>query len=1621
MACIFRSQSRDFNWLGLGGDGDARAGEARMNPLAASGRIEADYRRYLLSGYAPRTRRLRTAFERALSQHFELVRGPFLQAAPPFESGVTLRDLMQEGVLSDRFAQLDSDAFPLDRPLHRHQESALRKAVGGRRNLVVATGTGSGKTECFLIPVLDHLLREESASTLSNPGVRAVLLYPMNALANDQLRRLRAILRKHSRITFGRYVGETPEETKAARDQFRDRFPDEELLPNELLSRKQMQVTPPHILLTNYAMLEYLLLRPRDSSLFDGMTGQHWRFIALDEAHVYDGADGAEVAMLLRRLRDRVVDSERGRLQYFATSATLGRGEQDYPDLVQFAQAIFDESFEWVPTDTARQDVVGAKRKRLGLQEHAYELPRAAYRRLHAAAASDGVTLQVLQAAMESHAPGITAAAGQAETVEHFLARVLARDRRVVDLQQRIEKGAVPVNEASQIAFGTMPADDDLVALVDLAVLARDRSGDDPLIPARYHFWLRALEGGYLCLHPAHDETEPILLLARHDLCPSCDRSGRSSRMFELGTCRRCGAEYLVGAHRQKRFEQASPHAPLTYLLLEDFAAAADAPDEDEDDGVGEDHKTIDRRFVCVGCAFLLEDQGHPCECVAGASPPRIRVLVAPLSKGAEILHRCVSCSQRANGDVVSRIVTGTDAPPAVIATSLYQEVPPAASAQRSATVGDGRQLLVFSDSRQDAAFFAPYFERTYLRAVHRALMLKAAEAAGADPLRTEDLVAKLVGVAEAQFVLDPDAGTHANRSDVRRWLLREVLAVDRRQSLEGTGLLDIRSALPSSYRAPEPLLRLGFSSAEATDLLLMLLDTMRREGALTPLEGVDIREEQFAPLNRPSFFRREGSDAKNGVHAWLPRGGSANKRIDLLAKVRDRKGLAFDATALLGEVWDYVTAPAGPWAKTVVATQQKQVGVVHQLDVQRLEFASFADGRAASKCDRCVQVWPRTVAGVCPAYRCGGTLKPLGPSNSAVEHYVHLYRSLRPIGVAVQEHTAQWTQREGSRIQSDFMQGRVNVLSCSTTFELGVDLGEIEAVLLRNVPPSPANYVQRAGRAGRRTNTAALVVAFAQRRSHDLSFFSRPMDMIDGVIAPPHILIDNATIVRRHVHSVAFAAFERDVAQHGSVGAFFDPVPPEQAGSDRFIAWLRGHPGHVLHALEHVVPPETAPRVGLADWKWVDALVSEDDEDPTRGWLKRAHEGVTRDLDILRHAIDERASAQDFRSAGLLKGQVNTLRNQSLLEFLARNNVLPKYGFPVDVVPLDLTRAADPDASNLELDRDLALAIRDYAPGGVVVAAKKLWKSLGLKTRAEHAWPSKEWALCKRCGAYREHRTQQPAPCNICDSAENDPMRQGTFVIPLFGFLGSRAEEGPGESRPTLKWYTESYFSEYAAGDTTTDIDVPELSVGALSVRRRISRQGRITVVNRGPQGRGFRLCNECGYGEPAPPANIRSKGKQTAHQNIRRTGSGTCGGALRTVHLGHQFLTDVVEIRVSLAMAPGVARSVLYALLEGAAMLPIKRDEIDGTTRPYKVIGSSTYESMVIYDIVPGGAGHAQRIGSRLSEVFARALERVENCECGEETACYQCIRAYTNQAWHEVLSRGKAAEVLRAFVNR
>lgn len=567
-----------------------------LNPIEATEAIRQAYERYLLTTFNIANPQLRQQFSKQLQEpEWPLVKGPLLEVTPAFETAKTVEDLIEDGLLHEDWRLLDEGSLPRERPLYVHQQTAIEKAVRDRRNLIIATGTASGKTEAFLIPILDKLLRERAKGPLG-PGVRALLLYPMNALANDQLTRLRRLLTPLPDITFGRYTGDTRTEDAEAEEQFHQNFPDHDRISNELISRNQMRQTPPHLLLTNYAMLEYLLLRPEDNVFFDGEFANQWRFLVLDEVHIYDGAQGIETAMLLRRLKDRVVDGQRGVLQCFGCSATIG-GEDRNEEVIRFAETLFDERFEWVSDSQYQQDVIEARRVQHISPQYTFRPEPELYGSLSALVAQTD--------------PGETAGRDVVSYFEHLPEEVLLASKRVVDLEgplaevvyevlkhdERIAElhafladGPKLVTDLAQKLMPGLPleqAREALVQLVRLARIARPRPESNSLLPARYHVFVRATEGAFVAL----GLTPQLFTKPRREWTDAS--TGATWPVFEAARCRNCGALYIAGREQgggaQARLVQCSNTADweaVNYYLVCDRGinpVFADREDEDSE------------------------------------------------------------------------------------------------------------------------------------------------------------------------------------------------------------------------------------------------------------------------------------------------------------------------------------------------------------------------------------------------------------------------------------------------------------------------------------------------------------------------------------------------------------------------------------------------------------------------------------------------------------------------------------------------------------------------------------------------------------------------------------------------------------------------------------------------------------------------------------------------------------------------------------------------------------------------------------------------------------------------------------------------------------------------------
>ncbi len=1614
-----------------------------LNPIRASEQIREAYLGYLRTAFPLANEPLAEQFHEELRQHDKFLKGPFLEATPPFRSGRCLEELIDEGLLTQRFRSLCGRHLPAQRSLYLHQETAIRKAVRGRRNLVIATGTGSGKTESFLVPIFNNLLIEQDANTLAEPGVRALLLYPMNALANDQLKRLRRILEHFPHITFGRYTGETKEDPKKAEEHFRKTYPREPRIRNELLSRVEMRDQPPHLLLTNYAMLEYLLLRPKDSEFFDGAHAGRWRFVVLDEVHTYNGAVGIEMAMLLRRLKARI--AARSPIQCLATSATLGKGRGDHPAIAAFASQLFGEPFECEEGDSSRDDVVEAVRVPSEAPGKPWGEPRLRLYGTIRDALEGGASIDDLAAvARESGVPSnITTdarnAASQSEghnCVSAFLHRLLKGDARLERVRGALAEGPKTLSALADTL--TEGQGEELVALVNLAARARAEANDSPLLPARYHFFVRALEGAYAALGPT-----PKLFLDRNR---TVELDGHEYPVFEIGTCKRCGQIYLVGDFQDGRLRHAilaedNRDKPEFYQLLD--RDDCDSIPDDEDEGIATGEEDVAKspvnpvHILCAACGAIgLEGLFSACDCDAtGRVATTCRVRKVP-TKERNVNH-CPACGARSPA-LVQRFLTGQDAPASVLATALFQQVEPERNRHEvlpsdatwhpaprsSATRQAGRKLLSFSDSRQDAAFFACYLDRTYQQILRRRLIVRVIEAhpeSMTKHLRIEDLVNPLMDLSRdlCLFGADDQKSEKGIEKEIWTWLLLELMAFDRRNSLEGLGILSFGPVKPRTWQAPPPLggAPWNLNDEEAWTLYKVLLESFRLQGAIAFPDAVSPKDPAFSPRNRELYFRNSGASPKHGVFSWdSPAKGKQNRRLDYMRKLHQRITGSDDealARRILGDIWIRgLTDPGSLFVDHLAKQSLGEEGVVYRYRHQFFELTGY-DQAGWHRCDRCGGLTLLSLRGVCPGYGCNGTLRPCDPRVALAEnHYARLYRNLQPLPMAVEEHTAQLTSERAAELQDRFIRDQVNVLSCSTTFELGVDVGELEAVFLRNVPPAAANYIQRAGRAGRRTESTAFALTFCQRRSHDLTHFQDPYQLIAGKIRPPRFELRNEKIIRRHAHSVAMAWFFRkrpDV--FGTVESFAFPASGTPHATEALKALLDERPGDLLAALRRVIPEDMCATIGVEDWSWVAHLF-----DAPSQLLSVAVEVVRADVDGLERRRVELFNERKDSAAAYVGKVIKTIKERQLIDFLANHNVLPKYGFPVDVVELELLHHGE-EAGRLQLERDLRIAISEYAPGCEVVAGGCLWVSQGLKKRPRLEWEKFDYIVCSDCGRYTRKRHEDPNPlpptCMACGAIMETQKKQGTFVVPKFGFIsGASRPKRPSESRPERTYASRVYFA--SKGTNEGDQFISEQ--GGIRLEGQFCRSGTLAVVNSAR----FAICPTCGYAERAfSPKGRRSTGHAPpwALDSAR-----TCQGKLCHWDLGHEFQTDLFELRVE-RWREDMAfwQSVLYALLEGASeSLEIRREDLDGCV--YSVKGRYDTPALVLFDDVPGGAGHVRRIGENLQQVLGAARDRVDGrCGCGGgkdgpgDTSCYGCLRHYRNQWLHEQLARGPAHRFL------
>ena len=1541
-----------------------------FSPIQGSALIEEQYKRYLGTMFRLKDADYQRQFTKQLSSHTAFVAGPYLDAHDNFATGKTTRQLIDEGLLPKYFLRY---GFHHDRPLYTHQEQALTKALE-RNNIVVSTGTGSGKTESFLMPILAALAEEVEHKTLCS-GVRALLIYPMNALANDQVERLRELLENAPQVTFGCYTGQTKEHYAEALAEY-EKLNGKKPQRNELISREQMKKNPPHILITNYAMLEYLMVRPQDSVFF---ADDAWRFVVLDEAHVYRGSTGIEVSMLLRRLKATL----RGcKLQYFLTSATLGDKDED-DAVAKFAENLTDEVF-------SAKDVVRAVRIPIPEPEEPITIPNALY-----SAIADQI-----ESGEDEAQIGVWLLSQYPEyrlDPAHPLFDLIRRDTRYWQLRQ-ILRAPTPIDAISAQMGLTEGEIERLVSVASFSEANGLR-----LLDARYHTFLRATESVFVTLSPS----KKLFLTRAKEYFEPAD--GQRYKVFEINVCNSCGVAYLTGKLGSVTgcLEQSSKPGPKDVFYLGESTS-----NTDED---GEAEESADQPGkICAICGHFQRTNVRgeaSCEHDTRFKMPVVRLK----TKGHDHrVKKCVCCEAVNNNGILRAFFTGQEAVTSVIATSLFNALPAKTTVETRMAVEEdefgfgfdgtdeivgheeihqAKQFLCFSDSRQAAAFFATYLDTSYRKLLYRRILVSQLEGmCGSIPLKNfcEDLSA----VFEREGILK---GT-GYRIEKESWkaVLAEAVDMTSTASLTGMGIMSF--AIRSGLFPANP--KLGMSAEEIQALFNVLIGSMVNDLALLiPVSMTEEDREFYAHGAMGARYVGMGGNSSINLKSFIPKNETrSNKRMDYLTRVMEQKLLGhFDEAKLRNLMMSL-------WKLMVHYEIILPFDDGYQLNADKLCIARPTQWY---RCDRCHKLVPWNIGGTCTTYRCDGKLQPIDPDAELKDnHYYRLCHDMDMRPLRVKEHTAQLDRNKAYEYQQDFKDKKIDVLSCSTTFETGVDVGSLETVFMRNMPPMPSNYAQRAGRAGRSRHSAAFAITFCNRSNHDFAYFDRPVDMISGKIHAPHFNIINEKIAIRHLYASAIAFFWREHPEYfNTVGRMASREGVDEDGFSLLEKYLLSRPEELRKFARRFLPEQLYVSFDCENYGWLDGLINKQD-----GVLTRAVSEYSYEIDLL-----EKAREEAFRknwSTGSLEQRLRNYRREDILSFFSRKNVIPQYGFPVDTVSLAISGKCADRQFGIELQRDLAMAISEYAPGSQVVANGELFTGRYVRKIPQIGWKTYDYVNCETCGTLNidvhtlEDDVDKLNTCRICGGTlEKGAIK--TFIIPAFGFeIDPDDIRRPGLVRPQRTYRTDASYVGYRS-----NIQMKPLHIRNSTAMVMFSEKDEMAVLNKSD----FHICEACGYG--------------TSEQNFlpvlkkeHSTSSGRrCRNSLlKRYSLGYRFETDVFQIHFPDHPVPygnkAEAYSIMYALLRGIVdVLNLEDNDVSGCLQTIMTSGGQGY-SFILYDTTPGGAGHMHRLQeeSILNRAVDRACELMKRCTCGGadgRSSCYTCLRNFGNQKYHDILDRSLA----------
>lgn len=1678
-----------------------------MIPLTIADEVQATLLDYLATTFNLQDGRLETALLEFLTQSpGGMFQGPYIQLRLPFQKAAN--------VASPPADQLE--IMPPFKP-YLHQSRAFARLTSNDDHApqptLITTDTGSGKTEAFLYPILDHCYRQREA-----PGIKAIILYPMNALATDQAGRLAAAIWQNERlrgqVSAGLYIGgesQSPHTQMGASHLSDD--------------RATLRKSPPDILLTNYRMLDFLLLRPEDKDLWAHNEPDTLRYLVLDELHTYDGAQGSDVACLIRRLQARL-RTPPGVLCPIGTSATVAAGQdvaeaasdKPYHSLTAFAAQIFNTPF---PADA----VISEKRRSLSkfLPDAAtlFHIPTAAAQ-LAVQPGEAPETYRARQMRLWLNVDTLDPIAlGEALKTHSFLRALLTElGDNILPLETLCRRLA-----RAEPDFAAQPAETQAhIVQSFLALVAHARRKEDgrtePFLTLQAQLWVREMSRLMRVVDAAPG------FFWRDDVSPHAETRGLPAYV-----CRECG------------------HSGWLTLRHD-----GDTHVSDETDRIYrtffERHKNTTYLYPGRNSAVLPGMQDHLCpRCLGLTTKEECDVC------GAEtipvVVHRALS-QPKGKGPRRDRQqcpICGTEGSLGIMGRQAASLLSVAISFLYNSRLNEEKKLLAFTDSVQDASHRAAFFgARTYRFNVRTAFqtVLEANSARGAAAERAHGVPAlPLTAFADQVLAFWQDRWQQEMPAGEAAGATQQLAATfmppdlhempDYRQFIDGPpGPLSrgLRRALRQRL-SWEVTMEYGFNarigrSLEKVGSSTAFLDLDRMETAvetLTLMLGNEIgllRGVQADTVQQFVLGLLERTRLRGGVvHSLLQRYVEDQGNWYLLTKKmqpllspfakRSPRFPRFLTDTPVRDVFDQIlsrnpgTWPVD-WARRTLSADlgQEDINEIYRLLLPNLVAAGllqdFPRGQAtaygirpealwvtnetsAVRCDTCGQrqtVTPVTgaqwVGMACLNFRCDGHYQTQQDGESGANSY---YRGIYERGqvhrIFSEEHTGLLARDVREKIESGFRsQQRAdepNLLTATPTLEMGIDIGDLSATMACSVPPATANYLQRIGRAGRKTGNA-FILTLANVQPHDLYYFEEPLQMIAGEIVPPGCFLDAPNMLQRQ-----FLAFTMDS---------WTATDPQAKQLPRNVKEMLarvsrdGFPTDMLRFFAHnrtalidaflnlfVTEVSAANRTLLRDYAHGEALpravmAAVEQAAETRQQLRNQYRALrTEEKRIEENQAQydepEEELAQIDREMKLVLAQVKELEEKYILSFFTDAGLLPNYAFPETgvylnaiITGIETAKKEEKRYRAYEYLRPAPLAIRELAPFNTFYAQghKVMVNSVDVRGKDVVIEP---WQYCDQC-AYMApvSSSHYTSSCPRCGSELWHDMGQQHDMLRLRN-VAARTDYQQSISRDD----SEEREREYYQTGTYFEVDrdqsqgaylLPGLPFGVEHLNEVVLREinfglseswgQKVTIAGEERPEEGFFVCPGCGVvfdprqnEETTPTQHARTC---PAAKRARRTKGDTGPLSASSIDWHNLYLYRTMTSEALRLLLPvstvfvGEKLATFQACLDLGMRLWFRGNPIHLNIAPMDELSpdGTRRRFLIIYDAVPGGTSYLRDLAEpdAFRDLLLLTLDHLTSCDCRQDKnkpACYRCLYSYRTQYQKELISRQRGVDLLQEIL--